>query len=513
MCHILCFRSIQLCAVIVLSCVVVCWAGDNRSIDDFPYKNHRVSKNESQLPLNKYPAYPSQVYADLSNLKDYSTETPTDTVRVYITPSSLSKRKLKTNLTVPPVQVQSSTNSPVFKSSSPDMYYVTGVNSAHTSSKTPVYSPSYPIKETMSFQTPQVTEDESKRQLRSNGTKNRNVQKTPNQAQTHLLYATTQSPQIVHSKDPTTFAIPTKGNLHNTSKPFATVLVPKQMLEGDVVQHEYLREDSSFRPIAPPVFSYKQNSESNTVDNKKATNAAKAENTQRPYKQGNVKTPASYKVEENLSTEQLPYTADKRYSTEIKQNKFGLTNIQSEKPTIEKANDQIKRQGIPGYEFSKQDTRYGADSFKNEKQHLMNTPYPTDKYREFYPATEDAPSKEMYSQYNPAGKFEMVKPPMSFEYEKSAKPLSNPSSWFAPTNSETEFKGPESSVGDVYAKDVLKSLLQDMIKSKQQSEIKPKTAGMNEFIDSYFKTSRPNVDFSLENVYDIETGKPIIHDR
>lgn len=520
----------KLLSLVILSLIIGCCVSENRMLDEVQYKNHRLYKNDTPNLTIKYPVYPAQVYADLS--KDFTsvtpaeqpktTETPMDVVRMNFNPAA---GKRKQNLTVPTI---TSTN----KTPPPPIYFVTTRNFAHTPTtindqKSPVYSPSTPssVQETTNFpQEPTIAGNASVRKPGETGKKLRRVLKSQQQGQ-NLLYATTAQslPAADNSRGDTT--ILTKlANSNNASKPFTTVLVPKQILNGNFVQI-----DDSFRPMAPPAFSYKPSIDANVVENRRVSSVNSVRTTSAPMltKYGFTKpTVTTYKVDEYKPT-------DVRSSAVVYDKK---SNNQRDR------SDQIYVQ----HDTPKQDIKYGfavpesyinteqtyvpampADKSSQVKQEILqkNTQkYDTNQgFREYYPATE-VPKRDVkpysYLPYNTPEKFDTktlasevfaAKPP--FEFEKSVvtgppkdysgQPVNN--NWQSSINPNTESSGSEIVTDDTNAKDMLKTILRDMLKSKQQND-KPPSSNMDEIIDSYFKTKRPNVDFSLEN-YDIETGE------
>lgn len=551
----------QLSIVVVASFAIACCAAaENRKMDEAQYKNHRLSTNDTKASSgHKYPVYPTQMYANLSNVKDFTTVKsaasekpsnratealpPQDVVRMFITPAAEKKRKQDYQ---PVVTTQGSiASSPRTSSSSaPSAVYLVTAKSAPPAVvkdvKSPVYSRPSPqgnFKETTTTTTT-VAEDESRRNIKpryNNGTKTRRVMKTQNptaqqQQQSHLLYAVTTPPTMLQVAARDTFAITTKVNSSNASKPFTTVLVPKQMLDGDLADYNARGGDSSFRPIAAPTFvAYKPNVDTNSIAENRRVSSAVVKAPTAPKSAGHVAAkPVAYKVEEFADGQSLIVTGGS-YGVNNKQDRSDQTYVPAEKFKQEQAKFNPSRpdaspkyNSAPNHGAPKHDDvptpglKYGftaPETVAYEQQPHRNV-HSTDQYhREFYPATEIPPRDVQYRPpYNAEGKYnvrasEMAGP--SFESEKSPHKDFTPSR-FAPMNPEPESNGPEFVLGDANQKYVLKSILRDMLKSKQQSEAKPSPSTMDEIIDSYFKTSRPNVDFSLDN-YDIETGESAIY--
>lgn len=585
----------KLSIVVVASLAIACCAAENRKIDEVQYKNHRLSTDDTKAPSsglhNKYSVYPAQVYANLTNVKDFTTvksapeksanqattmETSglQDVVRVFVSPATEKKRKPDYQ-PVAAMTTQASSFSKTSSSSPPSVHLVPAksatapaVTTAVVKEKqSPAYSrPSPPgnFKETADYPTRTTTtavaEDEAARgnKPRNNdGTQTRRVLKTQipvSQQQSHLLYAETTPPPswpsmvAAGARDTTAFAVTAKVNSSNASKPFTTVLVPKQMLDGDLqLQHDYMHgSDSSFQPIAPPTFSYKpQNVDANSIENRRASNVVKTQTSASVTKSVGyefaAKQPVTYKVEEfSRGNDQSLFVPDGSYVSNNKQDRFDQTYVPAEKfkqeqvrfnpstqEVLVKQYDhqryEVPKHDTPKYDVPKQGIKYGfvvPETVKFEQQPHKNVHSAT-QFREFYPATEIPPKEVMSSpSYNSEGKFNVRSSPIemagqSFESEKlqgTHKELTSPPNRFAPVNSETDSHGPEFVVGDMNPKYVLKSILRDMIKSKQQSEVKPNpSTTVDEIVDSYFKTIRPNVDFSLDNNYDIETGESVIY--
>lgn len=610
-------------SIMVVACSL---AAENRMIDESQqYKNHRISVGNDTLNhvAHKYPVYPSQVYANLSNANDVTTagrehprtavvaaaaEVPSDVVRVFVTaaPNKRISNKPEHAVAATASVAQSSSNH--YKTSLPppsvhlvtSKVYATTVPSANNNMHnrkdvvhvSPVYSS--PVL-TASFK---AADEELTRRKSFNGTtKTRHAMKTQSQVQSNTFYAATTTatqPKIVQNnpqRNATSF-IGGGGiklaNSSNASKPFTTVLVPKQMLDGaDYVQ----RDENSFRPIAPPAqFTYKvpQTSsplDTNSIDNRRAAFvqqqanniqlvAATAASTPKASKHhAYMKPSAVYKIQEYGSTEERsPVVPDRNnYIINGNNNKRDRTEVQQTYNAPAEFEKQSIKRDPPKYDKPQQhDVKYGfavSESFKYDKQPSVMGSVSSDQqqqqFREYYPATTEPQTYKgqikPYLPYNSAGKFESSSGP--------SKVFSNPSTtWFKqqPTvaNAVKESSSPVDLMDNAKAKDVLKSLLHDLIKSKQQSEIKtskpfksvadqfhehypeltadssspefvlddatgkdklyesllrdmlkskqqgevmPKSS-MGEIIDAYFKTNRPNVDLSVDS-YDIDTGE------
>ncbi|VVC36434.1 Hypothetical protein CINCED_3A020430 [Cinara cedri] len=544
-------------SILVLSsiCIVCCALENSTKLDEVQYKNHKTtSRNGTQNLTYKHPrAYPALVYTDPSGINEFMTEppktvteSPMDVVRVFITPTA-GKRKqdLQPVVTTTPTTVGSSsivkttTNWVTTKS-----VIASSLNQKDKKSLfiTPVASSTSNGKIISDFRpTVIATDDDLKyNKSRSNGTaKIKNAPKTQSQVPSNLIYATT--------------TITTKVSSVNASKPFTTVLVPKQMLDGNLAQRDYVQDDS-FRPIVPPVFSYsKQSVDANNIENRRMSNVGQTSIISTPKLTEKQLSVSSYKVQED-------YPSNDDYSADIYDSRsYNPTNnrrdridqiyvppvnverLETEKPiSYQMKYEPPKQLQKVQHNTPKLEIKYGfavPESSKHEKQYLANAQPITDQFREFYPATEVSPIKDVKSHplYNSAGKYE-TRPSvhemagLSFELSTAVphkefpsylkysispkesnghgfrhKGFSSSHDWPSSKNYETESET-DKPVDDVDAKDVLKSLLLDMLKSsKQQSEVKPRPSpGMHEIIDSYFKTNRPNVDLSLDN-YNIET--------
>lgn len=608
-------------SMMVIACSL---AAENRKIDESQqYKNHRISVNNDTLnhAAHKYPVYPSQVYANLSNVNDIPTagrdqsrktvaaagaEVPSDVVRVFVTaiPNKHISNKLEHAASATASVAQSSN---YYKTSSPpSVHLVTSkvvgyattmssinnnINNRKDAQKSPVYSsPAL----TADFR---AAEEELTRRKSFNGTtKTRRVLRTQSQVQPNMFYVattTTTQPKIVQNNPQRNATSLNSGggtklaNSSNASKPFTTVLVPKQMLDGaDYVQ----RDENSFRPIAPPVqFSYQvpQTSvplDSNSIDSRRVTFGQQQANWQQNNVQLVAATTAStkqhaymkpsavYKVQEYGSVEEhSPVVSDRNnyiLNSNNNNNIRDRTNVQ----LTYNAPSEIEKQSIkrdpPKYDKPQQhDVKYGftvSESFKYDKQPFIKSSVSSDQqrqqFREYYPATTEAQTHKSpiipYLPYNSAGKFESSSGP-------SKVFSSPPTTWFKqqPFTANTEKESGEFSMNDAKAKDMLKSLLHDLIKSKQQGETKTSKpikstadhfheyypeltdsstpefgsddvsgkdvlyesllrdmikskqqgdimskSGMSEIIDAYFKTNRPNADLNVDS-YDIDTGK------
>lgn len=538
----------KLLAVVILSFVVGCCVSENRMIDEAQYKNHRLFKNDTPNLTIKYPIYPAQVYADLS--KDFTsimppeqpktTEAPpSDVVRMNFNTAAGKRKQNQTTTQVPTITLITSTN----KTPPPPIYFVTASNFAFTPTtindqKSPVYTPSTPssIRETENIPLgPIFAENGSVRKPGANGTKMRRVLKSHQQQAQNLLYATTTQSLPVADNNRKTTVIAKLVSSNNASKPFTTVLVPKQALDGNYVQRDYALDDS-FRPIAPPAFSYKPSIDANAIENRRASsNLVKTpQTTPTLIKYGFTKPVAStitYKVEEYKpsDTRSSSVVYDKKSNNQ--RDRSDQIYVQHNTPkhdikygfAVPESYMNTEQTYVPAVAADKSNQAKQEPSSKQELLQKNTQKYDANQgFREYYPATE-VPKRDVkpysYLPYNTAGKFdtktsasEIPAAESAFEFEKPAETgpskdySSPPVNWYSPMNPNAEPSGPEVVMDDTNAKDVLKTILRDMFKSKQQNE-KPSSANMDEIIDSYFKTNRPNVDFSLGNNYDIETGE------
>ncbi|XP_026807728.1 uncharacterized protein LOC113550216 [Rhopalosiphum maidis] len=551
--------------IIVVTCFAVgnC-AGESRKIDEVQYKNHRTSSfgndtTQNHAMLHKtYPVYPAQVYANLSNVRDFAqqqtlktTEMPSDVVRVFFTATTTGKKKPLQNAasSTTPVPVPAApTIGSVFRTAASSPYIVTARNVASTDTKdlqqfSPMYSGSRSEAEvkyatsSMNFQgVPTVNENESRTIPKFNGSKIRRVLKPQNQAaQSPLLSATTTTPQISPSlasnqRNFSSFTVSAKVNATTvtSSKPFATVLVPKHVLDGGV----FHQQEDSFRPIAPPVFTpYKSSGiavdTNSIVENRRVSDAVVNNKNQPLVNQANAGTtvpklknyghtkPLAYKVEEYVPGDVQQSTIP-NHSYGSEQDRSDRFSVIADKRDIENSYKRDHHTASSYYENSprydslpkKVETmKYGFVEPVVEPLKSGNGPMQT---REFYQATE-WPASVKYEKFDgrsPALSSGLVHTQASMSEPPSKEYYNAPPASF-PTQSypKTESNGPEFVMGDLNPKDVLKSLLRDILKSKQSTEIKPKTppTTMDEVIDSLISTNQQNSDYTLQDSFDIQT--------
>ncbi|XP_022160880.1 uncharacterized protein LOC111026992 isoform X2 [Myzus persicae] len=555
-------RVITFWIVVVSGFAVGSCAGESRKIDEVQYKNHRtasVSNETSQnhATLHKtYPVYPAQVYANLSNVRDFggvnlnaeqqqpsrTTEMPTDVVRMFFT--SATKRK--------PLQDTSTVTTPV----TPSTYIVTARNVAvsadtkDSSHKSPVYSVPRSGAEvkyatsTVDFRgSPTVTEEQSRIKTKFNGTKIRRILKAQNQAAQSSLHSTATAtaqmpPQFTNQRNSTAFAVNTKADstVVASSKPFATVLVPKHVLDGGV-QHQqqqmlrdHAQQEDSFRPIVPPIFTpYKSpNAAVDTnsiVDNRRSSSK---NNQQLPHRvtsgtavpklsnYGFVK-PVTYKVEEYVPGDVKPGVVHDRGNSN-EQDRSDRTSMISQKRDVENPHKYDHLQSAPS--FNENAPRHDGLPKRGEPlKYVLTEPMVgqfngakgPQQYREFYQATEWPAAAVKYEKYDAKAPQQLgsvrtqrpVSEPLPKEYfngpPSNFSPQSQPASVSSLRSPQTESGAPEYVMGDLNPKEVLKSLLRDMIKSKQQDEINPKTPStMDEIIDSYLNSNQQKADDSFD---------------
>jgi len=558
-------------------------AGESRKIDEVQYKNHRTAPVSNETLQNHamlhktYPVYPAQVYANLSNVRDFgasnlnpgqqlppsTTEMPTDVVRVFFTSAPVGKRKplQDAGTTFVPSLTTLATGS-VYRTVTPSTYIVTAKNvavSADTkdpSHKSPIYSVPRSEAEvkyatsTVDFRdAPKVTAEQSRTKTKFNGTKIRRILKAQNQTpQSSLLSTVTTTPQMPpqftnNQRNSTAFVVNAKTNATAiaSSKPFATVLVPKRVLDGEVqhqqqqqVLRDYAQQEDSFRPIVPPIFTpYKSPNAASVVDtnsivdnrrssgkNQQQHHATSVTATPKLNNYGFVK-PLTYKVEEYFQDEGKPSVVlDRGYSNE--QDRSDRTSVISQKRDIinpHKRNHQLASsyyENAPRHDGPlkrEEPLTYGVVEPVMGKFDVGSGPQ---QYREFYQATEWPAAVVKYE------KFDSRSPPQQFGSDRLPGPVSEtlPKEYFngphssfsypSPSTSipslipQTESNSPEFVMGDLNPKDVLKSLLRDILKSKQQSETNPKTPpAMDEIIDSYLNTDQKNA----EDSFDVQTGE------
>jgi len=560
-------------------------AGESRKIDEVQYKNHRTASVSNETLQNHamlhktYPVYPAQVYANLSNVKDFgtsnqnaeqqlpsrTTEMPMDVVRVFFTSPPAGKRKpLQDAGTTPVPSSTTPATGSVFKTVTPSTYIVTARNVAvsadtkDSSHKSPIYSVPRSEAEvkyatsTVDFRgAPTVTGEQSRIKTKFNGTKIRRVLKAQNQAPQSSLHSTVTTiaqmpPQSTsNQRNLTAFAVNAKANATAvaSSKPFATVLVPKHVLDGGVqhqqqqVLRDYAQQEDSFRPIVPPIFTpYKSPNAAAAVDTNSIVENRRSSGKnqqQSPHRAtyvtaapklsnyGFVK-PLTYKVEEYVPGDVKPSVAlDRGYSNE--QDRSDRTSVISQKRDTENPHKRNPQLAPSYYENAPrhdgppkrgESLKYGLVEPAVGQFNVGSGPQ---QYREFYHATEWPAAAVKYEKFDarsPPQQFGSVREPgpvsepQPKEYfngpPSSFSPLSSPTSSPSLSHPQTESGGPEFVMGDLNPKDVLKSLLRDMLKSKQQGEIKPKTPPtMDEIIDSYLNNNQQKADDS----FDIQTGE------
>jgi len=555
--------------IILVSCLAIgnC-AGESRKIDDVQYKNHRTSSFGNDTSQNHaishktYPVYPAQVYANLSNVRDYAvklhteqqeksktTEIPSDVVRVFFTATTTGKKKPlqdAASSTTPVPVPASSTIGSVFRASAPSAYIVTARNVASTETKdlqqfSPIYSGSRPEAEvkyatsSVDFRgMPTINENESRTMPKFNGSTIRRVLKTQNQAaQSPLFSTTTTTPQISPSftsnqRNFTSFAVSAKvnGTAVTSSKPFATVMVPKHVLDGGV----FYQQEDSFHPIAPPVFTpYKSSSiavdTNSIIENRRVSDAIAGNKNQPLVNQANTGTnvpklknyghtkPLAYKVEEYVPGD-VQQSAISNYGRGSEQDWSDRFSTIADKRDIDKSYKHNHHTALsyngnpPTYDSlpKKVETvKYGFVEPVVEPVKSGSGPTQT---REFYQATE-WPASVKYEKFDgrsPALSSGLVRSQASLSELSSKEYYNAPSaSYLPPSHSNTESNGPEFVMGDLNPKDVLKSLLRDILKSKKPAEIKPKTpTTMDEVIESLISTNQQHSDDTLQDSFDIQ---------
>lgn len=571
--------AIKLWIVVVSGFAVGNCAGESRKIDEVQYKNHRTASVSNETLQNHamqhkaYPVYPAQVYANLSNVRDFganaeqklpsrTTEMPMDVVRVFFTSAPVGKRKpLQDAGTTPVPSSTTPATDSVYRTVTPSTYIVTARNvavSADTKDplhKSPIYSVPRSEAEvkyatsTVDFRgAPTVTGEQSKIKTKFNGTKVRRILKAQNQASQSSLHSTVTTtaqmpPQSTsNQRNSTAFVVNAKANATAvaSSKPFATVLVPKHVLDGGVQHHQqqvlrdYALQEDSFRPIVPPIFTpYKSSNAAAAIDTNSITDNRRSSginHQQSPHRSTTVTPvpklsnygfvkPLTYKVEEYVPDEVKPSAVlDRSYINE--QDRSDRTSVISQKRDTENPHKRDHQLAPPYYENAPkhdgppkrgESLKYGIVEPVVGEFDVGSSPQ---QYREFYQATEWPAAAVKYEKYDarsPSQQFTSVRvpgpvseppkeyfngPPSSFSFR--SPPASVPSL----SSLQTESGGPEFVMGDLNPKDVLKSLLRDMLKSKQHSEIKQKTPPtMDEIIDSYLNTNQQKADDS----FDIET--------
>jgi len=571
-----CFSAIKLWIVVVSGFAVGNCAGESRKIDEVQYKNHRTASASNETLQNHaiqhkaYPVYPAQVYANLSNVRDFgadveqqllsgTTEMPMDVVRVFFTSAPAGKRKpLQDAGTTPVSSLTTPATGSVYRTVTPSTYIVTAKNvavSADTkdpSHKSNIYSVPRSEAEvkyatsTVDFRgAPMVTGEQSKIKTKFNGTKIKRILKAQNQApqSSHHSTITTAAqmpPQSTsNQRNSTAFMVNAKANATAvaSSKPFATVLVPKHVLDGGVQHHQqqvlrdYAQQEDSFRPIVPPIFTpYKSPNAAAAVDTNSITDNRRSlgkDHQQYPHRAtavtaapklinyGVVK-PLTYKVqEEYVPGEVKPSTLlDRGYSNE--QDRSDRTSVIAQKRDTENPHKRDHQLEPSYYENAPrhdgppkrgESLQYGIVEPEVGQFNIGSGPQ---QYREFYQATEWPAAAVKYE------KFDSRSPPQQFGSVRVPGPVSEPPKEYfnGPLSSfshlsqptsvpslrspQTESDGAEFVMGDLNPKDVFKSLLRDMLKSKQQSEINQKTPPtMDEIIDLYLNTNQQKADESF----------------
>jgi len=560
-------------------------AGESRKIDEVQYKNHRTASvsNETLKNHKAFPVYPVQVYANLSNVRDFgsanlnaeqqqpsrTTEIPTDVVRVFFTSATADKSKKPLQDvaagTTPVPGSTVPTASSVYRTVTPSTYIVTArnvdVDIKDSSQKSPVYSVprsgaevKYATSTADLRGVPTITEEQSRIKAKFNGTKIRRILKAQNQAAQSSLHSTaaTNAPQTPpqftssNQRNSTAFVVNAKANTTTiaSSKPVATVLVPKHVLDGRVQQHQqvvrdYAQQEDSFRPIVSPIFTpYKSSNAAvdtnSIIDNRRSS--VKSNQQQLPQQKTSAVTaapklsnfgfvkPPMYKVQEYLPGEVKPSVVlDRGYSNE--QDRSDRSSVISQKRDT---GNSYKRDHQSPPLYYGNDQRYEGPMKRGESLKYgvaepevgqFDSGSGLQQYREFYQATEWPAAAVKYDARSPPQQFESVRLPgpvsesLPKEYFNtplsSFAPLSPPASVPSLSPSKTESSSPEFVMGDLNPKDVLKSLLRDMLKSKQQAEVKPKTPPtIDEIIESYLSNNQQNTDDSFE-IQTGESGRPV----
>lgn len=488
-----------------LLCVVVmvisgfayirCSDAESRKLNDVPYKNHRITTSSRNETRDKtYPVYAAQMYADLSNVKEFTVagqsatvgEQPTkpteeapvsslqDVVRVYITP---------TPTVVAPKRKSEPQNVPT--TTQPSTPNVTPA-ALRTSS-----SAAHPIIFVTSSQ--------------SYGSREQRHKSAPaSSTNQHFLYATTTQLSSLPQQS-VAVGSSNKASLQssgNASKPFTTVLVPKQMLDGGgdsataaAVGYNGARDDP-FRPIAAPSFSY----------------AMQNTNTQLQQEPLNRRI-SPYVLQSNRSVVRSKPSVAYRVQEEHKPwDKIDQYPLQQAKP-LQQPQEAVMRKYVEITTSSEpvvNNNRYNKTAPSRIPSPSLQSPSirmtvdQQQPVREYLPATRLPPPALLYS---PPGKLQYESDKLTGLYSDNVKELPDPVTtpvWFTSAKSSTP---PLQSEDDVSAKDVLKSLLHDLLKFKQR---KPSVGG-DEVIESYYKNNnRANVeeDFGLDD-YDINTGEYI----
>ncbi|XP_050443860.1 uncharacterized protein LOC126847570 [Adelges cooleyi] len=465
-----------------------------------------------------------------------TTEQPQDTIRVFVTPLSARIN----NHNEEPTTTQNSQ-----RSQSTGMYFVTA--------KTPVYSTT-----PTGYNAKELSLQEKSRQTDFNGTrrlmKNHRVSQQP-----QFLYATTLMPGANSS----TLVHPAGNSMSlANSKPFTMVMVPKQKLNelsdsfkpmpldspqytnkqqaldinsinenrrmaavsiqasqlGAIVSHGVQKQPVGYKaPQAEQ--SYNGEESSSEVKSHESAIINKRDRFNSPVYgqpvQKVVELEYKPKRDDSLNLEKKQETAryqeyklPKRES--LNQESFRYHDYKTHKPDESlnfKTTQETNRHQNP---FLKDASSKSDQVVRYEPQPAAAPRYTTERLRVFYPVTEESPAKQ--SQYSPyktpepqsldfmSPVVESSRPPMYLGEQSADNEYSNVPSRYEPKPSgDTETKGfPAEDT-----KGVLKLILEDILKPKQQNEIKQKRNGMDEIIEYYAKTKRPTIDSFDE--YDIDT--------
>jgi len=276
------------------------------------------------------------------------------------------------------------------------------------------------------------------------------------------------------------------------------------------------RRDDPFRPIAAPSFSYKPamtavdaNSVTQQQEPNRRMSSAAAVVWSRPsvaYKVQEDHPSAAYKVQE-----EHPSSASSAYREEPRASDRTTNRVRQPSPRDRTEHAQ-RAKLVQQLQHQQENGVRRYATFATEPivvRYEKTPPSAVDQQpREYYPATRAPPSA--FHSYGPSGKpYESDKPtgpqPANGAKEPSSSAGGPPTfAWpSSPPPAQFESAGPEFAVDDVNAKDVLKSLLRDMLKSKSR-----KPSGTDEVVASYYSNNRGNVgqDFGLDD-YDIDTGE------
>lgn len=494
----------KLCVVVAAIssfAIVRCRCGDavGRKLDGVQYKNHRTTTSTRNDTRDKtYPVYASQVYADLSNVRDFAAavgEQPTDTpsslqdvVRIYITPAPTTAKR-KPDPPQPATTVTAQTPAP---NVTPAAHRTSTTVAAHPMVFVTAVQPPYHGKELQRKSVP-----------------------SSSASQQHFLYATTQSPPSSSQPPQQQSVVVGSSNKAqspgNASKPFATVLVPKQMLDGggdSTAGYNGARRDDPFRPIAAPSFSYRPTMtavDANSVTQQQEPNRRMSSSSAVVVRS---RPSVAYKVQEDHAS--AAYKVLEEHPSDR------TTNGVRQPSPRDRADHHAQRAKLVQQQQQENGVRRYA-TFATEPIVVRYEKTPASAVdqqpREYYPATRAPPSA--FHSYGPSGKpYEWDKPTGSQPTNGAKEPSSSSSSDGGPPTIAWPFNppaalsesaaGPEFAVDDVVnAKDVLKSLLRDMLKSRQR-----KPPSTDEVVESYYSNNRGNVgqDFGLDD-YDIDTGE------